>query len=112
MDESVSFNINAELYENNFGELAIRFAGDYVYRGVGREEGAQFHTDALRMLERDEHPESWQVMTPRELLYGQWHCIGRLGYLQGDVSQPGVELEVEPEELGPVARHYLADALH
>lgn len=112
MDESVSFNINAELYENEYGELAIRFAGDYVYRDVGREEGAQFHTDAVRMLERNEHPEGWREMTPRELLYGPWHCVGRLGYLHGDASQPGVELEVKPEQLGPVARSYLAAALH
>jgi hypothetical protein len=112
MDETVSFNINAELYENNFGELAIRFAGDYVYRGVGQEEGARFHTDAVRMLERGEHPEGWQEMTPRELLYGQWHCIGRLGYLQGEASQPGVELEATADELGSAARSYLADALH
>jgi hypothetical protein len=112
MNGQVSFNINAELYENNFGELAIRFAGDYVYRGVGEEEGARFHTDVVGALERGEHPDSWQEMPHRELLYGQWHCIGRLGYLQGDASQPGVELEVEPEELGPAARSYLADALH
>jgi hypothetical protein len=112
MDERISFNINAELYESNFGELAIRFAGDYVYRGVGREEGAQFHTDAVRMLESGEHPEGWRAMTPRELLYGQWHCISRLGYVQGDAQRPGLELEVAPDELGATARSYLAAALH
>ncbi len=37
MGERFAFNINAELYENKFGELAIKFTGEKVYAEVGTD---------------------------------------------------------------------------
>jgi hypothetical protein len=112
MAEQVSFNINAELYENKFGELAIRFPGEKVFR-VGAEEGHSFKDDAVRMLEKGEHPGEWREMPAHELLYGQnWHCISRMGYLEGDVEKPALELEVKPEEIGAKGKAYLKEILH
>ena len=50
MAEQVSFNINAELYENQFGELAIRFPGEKVFREVGTQPESSFRTEAVEML--------------------------------------------------------------
>jgi hypothetical protein len=111
MVQKMSFNIQAELYENTFGELAIRFADENVYRGVGTEAGARFPADAEKMLKKGVHPSGWKEMTPRELENGPWRCITLLGYLNGDEEKPGVEMEVPTEELGPLARTYLADLM-
>jgi hypothetical protein len=112
MAQQISFNVNAELYENKFGELAIRFPGERVYR-VGSGEGGTFKNDAVRMLEKGVHPDAWREMPAHELLYGQnWHCISRLGYLGGDEEKPALELEVGEEEIGAQGKAYLREALH
>ncbi|PLX84633.1 MAG: hypothetical protein C0617_07275 [Desulfuromonas sp.] len=113
MGERVSFNVNAELYENRFGELAIRFPGERVYQEVGTRKGENFLSDALRMLEQGECPKVWREMAPHELLYGKdWHCISRMGYVSGDERKPALEMEAQPKEIGARARAYLQDVLH
>jgi hypothetical protein len=108
----VAFNVHAELYENDFGELAIRFEGERVYRGMGDEESARFQYDAKKVIEERQVPPGWQEMPAHELLYGRgWHHVGSMGYLDGDVDKPALELEIEPGRLGENARRYLADAI-
>ncbi len=112
MSEQVSFNINAELYENQDGELAIRFAGDKVYAGVGEEAGAEFVSDAKSFLEDDRQPSVWKEKPAHELDYQEgWRCISRMGYVSGDTEKPGIEMEVKPQELGERARNYLGPAI-
>jgi hypothetical protein len=111
MEKEVSFNIHAELYEDHFGDLAVRLADERVFRVADIEEDARFQEDARKALVAGERPDNWREMTPRELLYGGWRCITLLGYIDGDEAQPGIELEVKPDELGPSARSYLADVL-
>jgi hypothetical protein len=78
MGERLSFNINAELYENQFGDLAIRFPGEKVYRDVGPETGTSFVEDAKSMLIEGKHPDGWHEMPAHELFYGRgWHCSPR-----------------------------------
>lgn len=113
MSEKISFNINAELYENRFGELAIRFPGEKVYREVGKRPGAVFVDEALAVLKSGMHPGDWVEMPPHELVYGQdWHCISRLGFVQGELSRPAVEFEGDPNAFGCTARSYLNPVLH
>ncbi len=109
--QQFSFNIHAELYENDFGDLAIRFEGDRVYSGMSNEH--RFQDDARQFIEKGELPAGWQEMPPHQLLYGHnWQCVSRLGYIDGDFERPAVEFEVEPEALGAPAKNYLADLLH
>lgn len=113
MSEKVSFNINAELYENRFGDLAIRFLGEKVYREVGKRIGAVFTEEALAVLKSGMHPRDWVEMPAHELLYGQdWHCISRLGFVQGEQNRPAVEFEGNPENYGSMAKSYLKPVLH
>jgi hypothetical protein len=113
MAEQVSFNINAELYENQFGELAIRFPGEKVFREVGRRREASFRNDAVRMLKTGEHPTEWREMPPHELLYGHnWHCISRMGFIEGDMERPALELDADPGKIGAQAKSYLREILH
>ena len=106
-----AFNIHAELYENDFGDLAIRFEGDRVYTGMSDQ--GRFQDDSRRFIEKRELPAGWQEMSPRQLLYGRnWHCVSRLGYIDGDFDRPAVEFEVEADTLGEPARAYLTDLLH
>ena len=113
MDKDVvSFNINAELYENDFGDLAIRFEGDKVYQGVGNTEGALFSNEASQVIRDGELPQGWQEISPREILYGHgWHLISSLGFIDGNMDKPAVELEVLPDQLGATARKYLENIL-
>ena len=113
MGERVSFNVNAELYENQFGELAVRIPGEKVYRDVGAIEGCSFIEDARTMLVDNKCPTGWHEMPAHELVYGKgWHCISRMGFLGGDTDKPGVEFEVDPVEFGEKARAYLKEVLH
>ncbi len=113
MSASLAFNINAELYENKFGELAVRFPGEKVYRDIGGERGASFVRDTKAMVLEKRHPRSWHEMPAHELLYGKgWHCISRMGFIDGDANRPGVELEVDPAEIGEKAKAYLRGVLH
>lgn len=110
--EMMAFNVHAELYENDFGELAIRFEGEKVYRGMGEREDDRFQEDARKVAQVGKVPEEWQEMPPHELLYGRgWHHVSSMGFLAGDPERLAMELEVEPRELGEAARRYLADAI-
>jgi hypothetical protein len=113
MGERVTFNVNAELYENQFGELAVRFPGEKVYRDVGARAGDSFVSDARAVLVGKNCPKGWHEMPAHELLYGKgWHCIGRMGFVGGDTEKPGVEFEVDPVRIGAKARAYLKELLH
>ncbi|MBE0596476.1 MAG: hypothetical protein IH614_04335 [Desulfuromonadales bacterium] len=108
----MAFNVHAELYENEFGELAIRFEGEKVYRGMGDDENARFQDDARQVVEAGIIPANWKAMPAHELLYGRgWQHVSSMGFLEGETGRPAMELEVAPEELGETARRYLADAL-
>ncbi len=105
-----SFNIHAELYENELGDLAIRFEGDRVYSGMNQD--GCFQEDAQQVIQQGELPPGWQEVSPRHLLYGRnWQCISRLGFIDGDFRRPAVEFEVEPEQMGAAAKRYLGDLL-
>lgn len=107
-----SLNINAELYQDQFADLAIRFPGDYVFRNVGSNAGGRFAVEVVNFLEKGERPAPWREMPPRELRSGKgWECIATLGYRDGDPERPAVTFEVELADLGAPARAYLADAL-
>lgn len=108
--ERVSFNINAELYENGFGELAVKIPGEKVFRNVGLREGDRFQKDVIAVLENDACPRAWAEMPAHELEGRNWRCIARLGYLDGDPARPAVEFEGDPKQLGDRAKSYLADA--
>ncbi len=113
MAERHSFNINAELYQNQFGDLAVKLPGEKVYCEVGENEGADFTHDAKEAVLHDRRPERWREMPAHELLYGpNWRCIGRFGFVDGDAEKPAVEFDVEPDELGERARSYLSRVLH
>ena len=107
MEKRVSFNINAELYENRFGELAIKFAGEKVFGEVGGGK-SDFLTDALKVLRDGGHPRGWRDIPPHQLLYGQdWRCVCSMGYIDGDENQPALELEVPSAQMGERARSYI-----
>ncbi len=113
MGERFAFNINAELYENKFGELAIKFTGEKVYAEVGTEQGESFLDDCIKMLQKKMHPDHWRDIPAHQLLYGQdWHCISRMGFINGDESRPAIELDVKPDEMGQEARSYLGEVFH
>ncbi|MFA5516271.1 MAG: hypothetical protein WDA20_08285 [Desulfuromonadales bacterium] len=105
-----AFNIHAELYQNDFGDLAIRFEGDRVYSGM--QEDGRFQVDARQVIQGGSAPAGWQEISPRHLLYGRnWQCIARLGFIDGDFNRPAVEFEIESERISPQGKEYLADLL-
>jgi len=109
----LSFNINVELYENAHGELALRFPGEKVYRDVGREKKADFVQETTDMIKTGRPPANWRDMPAHQLLYGHgWHCIGRLGFIDGDESRPAVEFEDDPDTFGEQAKAYMRRVLH
>lgn len=110
MSERISFNINAELYENEFDQLAVELPGKKVFRNAGNAAGARFQSDVVGLLEQGEMPSGWQEMPAHELSGRNWRRIARLGYLGGDPNRPGVEFEKDWESLGKTAKNYLADA--
>ena len=113
MAEKHSFNINAELYQNEFGELAMKLPGEKVYCEVGENEGADFVSDAKEAVLHDKRPERWREMPAHELLYGRdWRCVSRFGFVDGDEEKPAVEFEIERDELSEKARSYLGRVLH
>jgi hypothetical protein len=103
MSERISFNVNVELYENDLGELALRFPDKKVYRITGDQ--AEFVRQAVDLLKTGRHADDLQEMPAHQLLYGRgWHCITRLGFLGGDEDRPAVEFEGDPEGFGPQAK--------
>lgn len=109
MGETMHFNTAAELFENEFGELAIRFPDNRVYARVGTTPGAGFLTEASTMLRDGRHPDDWERVPFGRLGHDGhgWRLVGTLGFLDGDEGKPAVGLDVRPEELGSAARSYL-----
>jgi hypothetical protein len=109
MVQTVHLTSSAQLYENDTGDLAIRFENNEVYEGVGAGSGKSFVSEALEMLESGDHPPEWQKIPFRKLLSDghNWHLVSSLGYLDGDKSRPAVGLDVKPEVLGKQAKRYL-----
>ena len=113
MAARLSFNINVELYENAHGELALRFPGERVYRAAGAGQRGDFVRESTDMIRSGKRPPGWQEMPAHQLLYGQgWHCISRLGFIDGDENRPAVEFEDDPAGFGEQARAYLRRVLH
>lgn len=111
--EMVAFNIHAELYENDRGDLAVRLEGDKVFRNVGATGEGNFVDDVQKMVRDRELPNGWQEMSPRELTYAPgWQHVSSMGYLGGELDRPALELEVRAEELGSAARRYLGNLVH
>lgn len=112
MGERVSFNINAELYEDRFGDLAVRLPGNHVYRDVAAGADAEFLHDTLQALVDRKLPPGWHEMPPHELLYGKdWRRVGSLGFVNGETDVPGMEFDLEPALMGAKARAYLREIL-
>jgi len=109
MAQTVHLTSSAQLYENDAGDLAIRFENNVVYERVGAHSTTSFVTEALEMLNSGEHPQEWQEIPFRKLLHDghNWHLVSSLGYLDGDKTRPAVGLDVKPETLGKQARQYL-----
>jgi len=113
MGENISFNINAELYEDRDGDLAVKIPGEKVFRVEEINPDETFVTEATAAVEKGDVPTWWKEMPAHELLYGHgWHCVSRMGFLNGDPARPAVELEGRRENLGAKARAYLGDALN
>lgn len=113
MTNQISFNINVELYENVHGELALRLPGNYVYWVEEVSAGREFVSDSTAMILTGQRPPGWREMPAHQLLYGNgWHCISRLGFIDGDENRPAVEFEGDPAGFGSTARAYLQRVLH
>lgn len=111
--QTFDFNIEVELYENEFGDLAMKMPGEKVFGEVGTREGELMTNDFLRSLSDGSCPNWWQEIPAHQLLYARgWHCVSRHGFINGDVQRPAVEFETEPERLGTRARAYLRHLLH
>ena len=113
MEDTFFFDSSAELYENEDGDLAIRFANNEVFTGVGTEPGEGFVSEAMAFLEQGEQPRNWERQSERKLrLDGHgWHLVSSMGYIDEDKSKPAVGLDVKPEQLGGKARRYLHPAM-
>jgi hypothetical protein len=109
MGQKIQFITNVQLYENEYGDLAIRFANNLVFESVGICSGKSFATEAIDLLKRNERPEEWCMIPYRKLLNDKqgWHLVSSLGFLDGDEAKPAIGLDVKPEELGIQARRYL-----
>lgn len=109
MGQTITFDTNAELYENTEGGLAIRFPDNAVFEAIGNPPEQGFVADVVRLLKREQRRPSWRLIPYRKLVYDErgWHRISRMGFLDGDTSRPALSLDVTPNKLGPQARHYL-----
>ncbi|MDT8443432.1 MAG: hypothetical protein RQ722_04010 [Desulfuromonadales bacterium] len=109
MTQTVHLTSSAQLYENEYGELAIRFENNRVFECVGRNSEKSFVTEALEFIKSGVHPAQWQEMPFRKLLHDGhgWQLISSIGFLDGDETRPAVGLDVKPEKLGDQARRYL-----
>ncbi len=109
MGQTIKFNTSAQLYENEHGDLAIRFSNNMVFELIGIHHEKGFVTEALEMLNKEERPPGWRMIPYRKLLNDGlgWHLVGSMGFLDGDESKPAIGLDVKPEDLGEQARRYL-----
>jgi hypothetical protein len=109
MGQAIHFTSSAELYENEYGELAVRFANNVVFAHVGTRPGKGFVAEAIDLLKRGERPPEWKMIPYRKLLHDGhgWHLVSSMGYIDDDKSKPAVGLDVKPESLGNLAKRYL-----
>ncbi len=109
MTQTVHLTSNAQLYENEYGDLAIRFENNRVFEYVGKKSEKSFVTEALEFIKSGVHPAQWQEMPFRKLSHDGhgWQLVSSLGFLDGDETRPAVGLDVKPAELGEQARGYL-----
>jgi len=112
-EEHFAFDIEIELYENDFGELAMKLPDEKVFADVGTHEGELMTSELLRSLSEGRCPAWWHEIPAHQLLYARgWHCISRHGFINGDIRRPAVEFETEPARFGSRARAYLRHLLH
>lgn len=109
MSSQLHFNASAQLYENEYGDLAIRFANNSVFEGVGTNSSESFAVEAMDAITQDIHPANWRLIPYRKLFHDdqKWHLIISMGFLDGDETKPALLLEVKPEMLGVQAKQYL-----
>lgn len=109
MGSQIHFNASAQLYENEYGDLAIRFANNSVFECVGTNSSESFTVEAMDAITQDVHPADWRPIPYRKLLHDdqKWHLISSMGFLDGDEARPALLLEVKPDELGIHAKQYL-----
>ncbi len=109
MGQQVHFNASAQLFENESGDLAIRFANNSVFEYSSSRPGKGFVSDAMDMLSQGKRRTDWRMIPYRKLFHDDqnWHLISSMGFLDGDESKPALLLEVNPEQLGRRARQYL-----
>ena len=112
MQGSFNFKVHAEVYQDEFGALAVRLDGEYVFRNLATRREEKFPDDILRELASHEHPDHWQDMPPHQLLYGRgWTCLARVGFIDGDLSRPAMELAVPKTCIQQPGQGYLAPLL-
>lgn len=109
MTQTVHLTSSAQLYENEYGDLAIRFENNEVFEGVGTHSDKSFAAEALEFLKNGARPAQWQEMPYRKLQHDShgWRLVSSIGFLDGDEMKPAVGLDIKPEELGARARRYL-----
>lgn len=109
MVRKLYFNTSAQLYEDEYGDLAVRFGNNAVFDGVGICSGKGFVAEALEVINNGVRPTEWHEIPYRKLLHDGhgWHQVASLGFIDGDETTLAIGLEVKPEELGYQARHYL-----
>ena len=94
-----------------FALIMLGIAVFAVIRAVRRRMSGR--NSASDPTYRTRHPDGWHEMPAHELLYGRgWHCISRMGFVEGDEMRPGVEFEVDPGTVGSKAKIYLREVLH
>ena len=109
MTDKIHFSASTQLYENNSGDLAIRFANNSVFENVGVTPGPGFVSEALTLINQGESSAGWRLVPFRKLEHDgkSWHLVSSFGFLDDDQSRPALVLEVKPETLGQQAREYL-----
>ncbi|MDO3377786.1 hypothetical protein [Geoalkalibacter halelectricus] len=111
MADKISFNIQAELYENDHGDLAVKLPDERVYIDVDGNGATNFADDVAAAVS-GRRPAAWRELPAHELLYsGNWRHISSFGFIDGDETRPAVEFESPPEDFGERARAYLGAAL-
>lgn len=112
MKQSFGFNVHAEIFQNDSGDLAVKLPGDYAFGGLGTRKGESFPEDILRELYGGRHPGHWQELPARQLVDDLgWQCVAMLGFVNGNLNRAAMELEVDPKILNRRVRQYLAPLL-
>jgi len=109
--QQIYFNTSAQLYENESGDLAIRFADNSVFKSVGLKIGKSFILEVMEVMRQGKRPEGWCMIPYRKLFRDEqkWRLISSMGFLEGDETKPALLLEVNPEVLGSQAKQYLKE---